>query len=90
MLMETEVSGYDTFNLGRGIEYSVREVVEAFSRQVGEPIAIEQDPKRTRKTDRMHLLADIGKLKAATGWAPQISLDEGIATLVGTEAYRVG
>lgn len=90
MLMETDVKGYDTFNLGRGIEYSVREVVEAFGRQVGETIQIEQDPKRTRKTDRMHLLADISKLKAATGWAPQVSLDEGIATLVGTEAYQVG
>lgn len=88
MLMEQIETGCEAFNLGRGIEYSVREVVEAFCRQIGEPIQIEQDPKRVRKTDRMHLLADIQKLKAATGWEPKVSLDEGIATLIHQPAYE--
>lgn len=81
-LVETFEEGYDTFNLGRGEEYSVREVVQAFERQVGHAIEIKQHPDRIRKTDRMHLLANIEKLKAFTGWAPQISLDEGIKTLI--------
>jgi nucleoside-diphosphate-sugar epimerase len=30
----------------------------------------------------MHLLADVGKLKRATGWEPRWSIDEGVATLL--------
>ena len=74
-------SGIDTFNLGRGIEYSVTEIVDAFSRQLGEEIEIEVDPARVRKVERMHLLADVTKLKS-TGWQPLIGIDEGIATMV--------
>jgi UDP-glucose 4-epimerase len=72
----------DTFNLGRGIEYSVTEIVEAFERQLQEKITIEIDPSRVRKVERMHLLANIAKLKAFTGWEPKISIDEGIKTLI--------
>lgn len=75
-------AGFEIFNLGRGIEYSVKEIVEAFARQVNEEIKIEQDPARMRKSDRMHLLADITKLKFFLDWEPQVSIDEGIATMV--------
>ncbi len=81
-LLGLGISGYDTFNIGRGIEYSVREVVEAFERQLGERLTIEVDPDRVRKVERMHLLADVSKLKQATGWEPQWGIDEGVATLL--------
>jgi UDP-glucose 4-epimerase len=82
LLMESFDDGVEVFNLGRGIEYSVREVVEAFERQVGERIQIEQDPDRIREVDRMHLLADITKLKNFIDWEPKVTLDEGIRTLL--------
>lgn len=81
-LLEAGIGGFELFNIGRGIEYSVREVVEAFGRQLGEPLAIEVDPARVRKVERMHLLADVSKLKKATGWEPEWELDEGVATLL--------
>lgn len=84
-LLEAGVNGFDTFNIGRGIEYSVREIVEAFARQLGEPLAIEVDPGRVRKVERMHLLADVSKLKARTGWAPRWDIDEGVATLLRSD-----
>ncbi len=74
--------GWSIFNIGRGIEYSVREVVEAFQRQLGEELTIEVDPARVRKVERMHLLADVSKLERVTGWAPRWGLDEGVATLL--------
>jgi UDP-glucose 4-epimerase len=83
-ILEKFRSGYDVFNLGRGEEYSVREIVDAFSRAIGEPITIEVDPERVRKVERMHLLADVRKLKRFTGWEPRITLDDGIRTLVTT------
>lgn len=74
--------GFDIFNLGRGIEYSVVEVAHAFGVALGEEVVVEIDPEKVRETDRLHLLADISKLKAFSGWEPQISLEEGIATLI--------
>jgi UDP-glucose 4-epimerase len=80
-LMSYDSKGIDIYNLGRGIEYSVTEIVGAFSRQLGEKIEIEVDESRVRKVERMHLLADVSKLKS-TGWQPLIGIDEGIATLI--------
>ena len=82
LLLEKEMDGIQIFNLGRGIEYSVTEIVEAFEQELNEKITIEQEPSRIRKTDRMHLLADISKLKSYTGWEPEWSLEEGIKTLI--------
>ena len=81
-LLETFESGFDTFNLGRGIEYSVLEIAAAFGNALGEAVRVEIDPAKVRKTDRLHLLADISKLKAFTGWEPLVGIDEGIATLI--------
>lgn len=81
-LIEKFDNGIDIFNLGRGIEYAVTEVVEAFEKHLGEKIEITIDPQRVRKVERMHLLADITKLKSFTGWTPRISLEEGIKTLL--------
>jgi len=80
-LMNSNID-HDIFNLGRGIEYSVREIVESFERELGESITIEQDPERIRKTDRMHLLADVSKLKSAIGWEPEWGIDQGVKTLI--------
>ena len=74
-------AGIDTYNLGRGIEYSVTEIVDSFARQLGEKIEIETDPARVRKVERMHLLADVSKLKSL-GWKPETGIDEGISTLI--------
>jgi UDP-glucose 4-epimerase len=75
-------TGIDIFNLGRGIEYSVTEIVDAFSRELGEKISIEVEQSRVRKVERMHLLADITHLQQFTGWKPEIGIDEGIRTLI--------
>ncbi len=81
-LLKHEKAGYDIFNLGRGIEYSVVEIVEAFERQLDDKINIEVEPARVRKVERQHLLADVNKLKNSTGWEPVWSIDEGIKNLV--------
>jgi UDP-glucose 4-epimerase len=80
-LLDKVKSGIDIFNLGRGIEYSVTEIVDAFSRQIGEKIEIEVEQSRVRKVERMHLLANVDKLKSL-GWEPKIGIDEGIRTMV--------
>jgi UDP-glucose 4-epimerase len=81
ILIHNVNSGIQIFNLGRGIEYAVTEIVDSFALALGEKIEIEVDPARVRKVERMHLLADISKLKSL-GWEPVIGIDEGIKTLV--------
>ncbi len=81
VLLNKVTSGIHTYNLGRGIEYSVTDIVDSFSRQTGEKIEIEVDPARVRKVERMHLLADVSKLKSI-GWQPLVNIDQGIKTLV--------
>jgi UDP-glucose 4-epimerase len=82
LLMNKFDIGIDTFNLGQGQEYSVIDIVEAFEQAIGEKIIIKQDPSRMRKSDRMHLLADVSKLKAFTGWEPRVNIYQGVKTLV--------
>lgn len=74
--------GFEIFNLGRGKEYSVTDIVAAFERQLGEKIDIMVDPARVRKVEREHLLADVTKLKNRTGWEPLWDIDEGMKNLI--------
>ena len=80
-LIDKLQSGFHIYNLGRGIEYSVTEIVEAFERQLGDKIEIEIDQSRVRKVERQHLLADVSKLKQL-GWQPKWSIDDGVATMI--------
>jgi UDP-glucose 4-epimerase len=81
-LLKLDKTGYDVFNLGRGIEYSVVEIVEAFERQLNDKVKIEVDPARVRKVEREHLVADVSKLKNAANWEPLWGIDDGIKNLV--------
>jgi len=67
--------------LGSGIEYSVPEIVAMFSNAIGENIEIKIDPERVRKSERMHLLADVSKLRGL-GWEPRVGIQDGINELV--------
>jgi UDP-glucose 4-epimerase len=82
LLLEKFNQGIDTFNIGSGMEYSVKEVVRAFEQAIGESIDIQVDPERVRKIERMHLCADIIKLKKFIDWEPKININQGIQDLV--------
>lgn len=77
-LIEKSVNGFEIFNLGRGIEYSVKDIVKAFEKAINDKIIIQQDSSRIRKSDRLHLLADITKLKTYLNWEPEESLNSAI------------
>jgi len=81
-LLKLEKTGYDIFNLGRGMEYSAVDIVEAFERQLNDKVKIEVDPARVRKVEREQLLADVAKLKKVAGWEPVWGIDDGIKNLI--------
>jgi len=74
--------GYDIFNVGSGTEHTVVEIVEAFEQVIGEKIVIEIDETKVRKTERMHLSADISKIKSFINWTPTFSIQEAIKDLL--------
>jgi UDP-glucose 4-epimerase len=86
MLLNKFDSGIDVFNLRSGQQYSLIDVVKKIENQLGEEITIKVDKSRVRKVERRHLRADISKLKAFISWKPEISISEGIKTLINV--YR--
>jgi UDP-glucose 4-epimerase len=66
------------FNLGSGTEYSVQEVVDIISQELGEKLSVVQDPARMRAVDKPHQCADVTHLEAVLGWRPVTSLREGL------------
>lgn len=76
------IPGFEVFNIGSGVEHSVAEIVDICARLAGREIQIVQTTERTRRVERMHLCADIGRLQAATGWAPAVNLHDGLADLL--------
>ena len=73
---------FDVFNIGSGKEYSVKQVVQYAQEALDEKIEIVQDKDRMRKSDRLHLLADISKIQAEVGWEPQWALKKGLKELI--------
>ncbi|MCK4255851.1 GDP-mannose 4,6-dehydratase [candidate division WOR-3 bacterium] len=81
-LVEKYNGEYGVFNIGTGSEYSAKEIVGCFEKILGEHIVVNQHPDRIRKVERMHLLADIDKIKRTVGWAPRVELLKGLKELM--------
>ena len=74
--------GLGVFNVGTGVTHSVQDIVERLQRILGRPITVLQDPARTRANERMVLVADIEKIRRATGWTPRFSLEDTLTDMV--------
>lgn len=74
----TRASARGVFVLGSGEAYPVRNIVERIRdlTNPGLPLGLGEAPYRADQT--MHMQADIGRLQRATGWAPRVSLDQGL------------
>lgn len=69
----------DIFNLGNGIGFSVRDVIETARRVTGHPIPAKETPRRAG--DPAQLIASSSKAKKILGWKPEHdSLEEIISS----------
>lgn len=67
------------YNLGNGVGYSVREVIETARKVTGHPIPAQETPRRPGDSPR--LVASSEKIKKELGWEPETpELEEIIAT----------
>jgi len=72
-----------TLQLGTGTDHSVGEMVAAVGRAVGRELEVVTDPDRIRPaaSEVMRLISDPSRMRAATGWRAETTLDEGIARM---------
>lgn len=81
-VLDYKQSGYDVFNVGTGQEYSVKDIVDMCEAILAQPIEIQQNPRLARKVDRMHLCANIDKIRQAMGWQPKVGVKETLQELL--------
>ncbi|GIJ52276.1 UDP-glucose 4-epimerase GalE [Virgisporangium aliadipatigenens] len=78
LLPPNGVRRHEIFNLGTGVGTTVREVVTAFERVVGERIAVRETAPRPGDVAGCYTAND--KAEALLGWRARLSLDDGIRT----------
>jgi UDP-glucose 4-epimerase len=73
-----------TFNAGSGGEISVGDLVQLIGKLMDTDLAVREDPRRLRPSgsEVMRLVCDASRLRAATGWAPEHSLEEGLSRTI--------
>ncbi len=76
----------ETYNVASGAGVALSEVLERLMRIAAWPVITEYDPGLGRQADLAHLVGDPGRLRAATGWAPRISLDQTLNDVLDAEA----
>ena len=72
--------GYREYNLGSGAPVTLTALVEAMGRAAEKKVVVEHAPVPLGDVDAT--FADIGRAKHELGWAPSISLEEGLRTVV--------
>ena len=77
----------EIYNVGSGVTYSAREILDRLCAMANCPIQVETDPARMRPSDTPVICCDHSKLTEHTGWQPEIPMDE---ILADTLAYWRG
>jgi GDP-4-dehydro-6-deoxy-D-mannose reductase len=69
----------DTYNIASGRAVPVRRVLELLIELADVPIQVKQEEARLRPADIPRLAGDASRLRAATGWEPEIPLERTLA-----------
>jgi GDP-4-dehydro-6-deoxy-D-mannose reductase len=75
LLVERGAPG-DVYNVCSGAGYSVQEIVDRLVAMAARPLRVVVDPELVRPVDVPSFVGDPTKLRAATGYEPQYSLDD--------------
>jgi GDP-4-dehydro-6-deoxy-D-mannose reductase len=68
-----------TYNVGSGRTVTMAHVVELLVEQARVPVKVERDESRLRPAEIPRLAGDPARLEAATGWRPEIPLEQTLA-----------
>lgn len=81
-LMKLGQSG-EIYNVGSGIGRSIRSLLDAFLSRSQVEIRVETDTARLRPSETTVFVAETSRLRARTGWRPQISFESMLDQLLG-------
>lgn len=70
--------GGEVFNIGTGIQKTIREVVHLASKVSGKKCKLFWNKMENRKWDTDYWVADISKAMKLLGWSPNVSLNDGL------------
>jgi GDP-4-dehydro-6-deoxy-D-mannose reductase len=88
LLVERGDAG-EAYNVCSGRAVSVQELAEALLTMARQPMELKPDPALERPIDVPVLLGDYSRLQRATGWQPEIALDQTLADLLDDMRARV-
>lgn len=74
----------DVFNLGTGTEITVGDLARTVMTRLGRSVPVEEDPDRVRPagSEVERLCCDSSRARAALGWQPAVTLDEGLGRTI--------
>jgi GDP-4-dehydro-6-deoxy-D-mannose reductase len=72
----------EIYNLGSGRGTKIADALEHLRTLAARPVDVRVDPARVRPVDLPLLVADAGKLRAATGWEPAYSIERTLADML--------
>ncbi len=87
LLVERGTPG-EAYNVCSGRGVTVRDVAETMLSMSETPLELVVDPELVRPVDVPRLVGDPARLRAATGWEPQIPLDETLRDVLGAARSR--
>ncbi len=85
-LVDSDVGGAVNVASGEGV--ALREVIELVARAAGRPDLLEVGALHTRPDEPVRLVADVTRLRKEVGFAPRVTLPEGIESTVAW--WRLG
>jgi GDP-4-dehydro-6-deoxy-D-mannose reductase len=72
----------DTYNVASGQAVEMQRVLDLLVSLATAPIEIERDPERMRPAELPVICGDSSRLRAATGWAPTIPLEQTLTDML--------
>ncbi len=89
LLMERGVAG-DVYNVGSDRAISIQHMLETLLKLSDKAIDVQTDPARFRRGDTPIIVCNSQKLRMATGWKPEIAIEQTLADILDDWRARSG
>ena len=89
-LLIAEGTPGEAYNVCSGQDVAVSEIADTLLGLANTPMTLEQDQRLFRPVDVPVVRGDNAKLRAATGWTPEIALADTLADLLADARHRTG
>lgn len=81
LLLDQGAAG-EVYNLCRGRAYRIGDLLDHLLSLCEKDVEVRRDPDRLRDNDLEYLAGDNSRLRAATGWQPEIEIEQTLADLL--------